>query len=221
MTHDEITRRAWILRLSGATVLTGVSGDLDAAGKPPLPPGLYEPSLDHLAHSLKTVTAPVSDPPPPHYFASEDFSLIQALIGLILGEEPTAPPVPEIAVWIDLIVGRSQGVRAAARSLTPAYRRLAADFYGEDTVRELESEDPQAICRNGLIALQQGGFRNLDTTARVAHLGELENAEDPFITWFKRRVLDGFYTSRQGLQELDYKGNSFWVESPGCPHEHS
>jgi len=221
MTHDEVTRRAWILRLGGATVLTGFSGALDAADKPPLPPGLYEPSLDHLAHSLKATTAPMLDPLPQRYFASEDFSLIQELVGLMLGEEPAAPPVPEIAVWMDLIVGRSDSVRSAARSLTPAHRRLAVDFYGEDTVRELVSEEPQAICRAGLALLKRTGFRNLSTAARIAQLVELENAGDPFIAWFKRRVLDGFYTSRQGLQELDYKGNAFWAESPGCGHEHS
>ena len=173
MTHDEVTRRSWILRLGGATALTGFSGTLVAA-EPPLPPGLYEPSLD---------------------------------------QEPAVPPVPEIAVWIDLIVGRSDSVRTAARSLTPAHRRLAVDFYGQDTVREPESEEPQAICRAGLAALKRGGFRNLDTTARMAQLVELENAGNPFIAWLKRRVLDGFYTPRQGLQELDYKGNAFWPES--------
>ena len=220
MTRDEVTRRSWILRLGGATVLTGFSGTLVAADKLPLPPGLYEPSLDHLAHSLKTATAPLPDPPAPRYFAPEDFSLIQELVGLMLGEEPTAPPVPEIAVWIDLIVGRSDSVRSSARSLTPAHRRLAVDFYGDDTVRELENEEPQAICRAGLAALKGTGFGNLDTTARLAQLVGLENAGDSFIAWLKRRVLDGFYTSRQGLQELDYKGNAFWPESPGCEHEH-
>jgi hypothetical protein len=221
MTHDEVTRRSWILRLGGATVLTGLSGALDAADKPPLPPGLYQPSRDHLAHSLKAGTEPMPDPLPQRYFASEDFSLIQELVGLMLGEEPAAPPVPEIAIWMDLIVGRSDSVRSAARSLTPAHRRLAVDFYGEDTMRELESEEPQAICRAGLAALKRTSFRNLSTDARMAQLVELENAGDPFTAWFKRRVLDGFYTSRQGLQELDYKGNAFWAESPGCGHEHS
>jgi hypothetical protein len=221
MTHDESTRRAWMLRLGGATVLTGFSGALEAADKPPLPPGLYEPSLDHLAHSLKSVTAPAPDAPSPRYFAPEDFSLFQELVGLMLGEDPATPPAPEIAVWIDIIVGRSDSVRAAARSLTAAHRRLAVDHYGEDTVRELESEEPQAICRVGLAGLKGSGFLNLDTTKRLAQLVLLENSSDPFIAWFKRRVLDGFYTSRQGLHELDYKGNAFWAESPGCDHEHS
>jgi hypothetical protein len=221
MMHDELTRRTWILRLGGATVLTGFSGSgLDASESSKLPPGLYQPSLDHLAHALKTVTAPLPEPPPPRYFAIRDFSLIQELVALILGEEPSTPPVPEIAIWIDLIVGRSDGVHAAARALSTRDRRLAADFYGEEAVHELETEQPQTICRDGLSALKRTGFENLDTAARLARVADLESAADPFIGWLKRRTLEGFYTSKEGLRELDYKGNAFYAESPGCDHQH-
>jgi hypothetical protein len=221
MTRDELTRRAWILRLGGATVLTGFSGSgLDAAEGAKLPPGLYQPSLDHLAHALKTVTAPMPEPPVPRYFSPEDFTLVQALVALMLGEEPLTPPIPEIARWIDLIVGRSDDVHAAARSLSPAHRRLAADFYGEEAVHELETEQPQAICRDGLAALKRAGFEKLDPAARLARLADLENASDPFIEWLKHRTLEGFYTSQEGLRELDYKGNAFYAESPGCDHQH-
>ena len=220
MTREEFTRRAWILRLGGATVLTGFSGaNLDAAESTKLPPGLYGPSLDHLAHSLKTLTAPDPGPPAARHFAAEDFSLVQELAALMLGEEPSVHPVPEITEWIDLIVGRSDGVRAAARALSPALRTLAVDYFGEEAVHELETEEPQAICRNGLAALKRGRFQSLDQGARLAHLVELENSGDPFVGWLKRQVLDGFYTSREGLHELDYKGNAFWSESPGCDHE--
>ena len=47
MTHDEVTRRSWILRLGGATALTGFSGTLVAA-EPPLPPGLHSAQLRQL-----------------------------------------------------------------------------------------------------------------------------------------------------------------------------
>lgn len=220
MTSGEFTRRGWILRLGGASVLGGVSATgLGAAEHSPLPPGLYEPSLQHLAHTLKTTIEPAPAPPSPHHFGLEDFSLVRTLVALMLGEEPSAPAVLEIAVWIDMIVGSSEAVRAAARSLSPAHRRLAVDYYGEDTVRELESESPEAICRDGLAALKRAGFEALDSTAQLAHLVNLEKADDPFLIWMKHRTLDGFYTSRQGLQELDYKGNAFYAQSPGCEHE--
>ena len=220
MTPGEFSRRSWILRLGGATLLSGFGGaELDGAEQPPLPPGLYEPSLQHLAHSLKTSMAPGPEPLAPRYFAADDLSLVRMLVAVILGEEPSASVVVEVAGWIDLIVGCSEAVRTAARSLSPAHRRLAVDYYGEDTVRELESEDPQALCRDGLAALKRAGFASLDAPAQLAHLADLENTGDPFVEWVKRRTLDGFYTSRQGLQELDYKGNAFYAQSPGCDHE--
>jgi len=220
MTRNELTRRVWILRLGGAAALTGFSGSgLDAAGGK-LPPGLYEPSLEHLAHSLKTPVAPDSLRGVARHFAHEEFLLIQELTGLMLGEEPSSPPVPEIAVWIDLVVGRSENVCSAARALSPMHRHLAVNYYGEGAVRELETEEPWKICREGLADLKQAGFQRRDHSARLAHLVEREKAEDAFTVWLKRRVLDGFYTSKEGLRELDYKGNSVYAESPGCEHDY-
>ena len=58
MDPEEPTRRMWLLRLGGSALLAGYSGiDLEAADQTKLPPGLYTPSIDHLAHVLK---------PPPH-----------------------------------------------------------------------------------------------------------------------------------------------------------
>lgn len=220
MTPDEFTRRGWMLRLGGAAALSRFSVP-DGAAAPPekLPPGLYEPSLQHLAHSLKAATAPGPALLSPHHFGTEDFLLLKTIVAQVLGEEPSTPTVLEVAAWIDMIVGRSEEVRTAARSLSAAHRRLAIDYYGEDVVRELESENPQSICREGLAALKRRGFEALDSTAQLTHLVNLENANDPFIAWVKHRVLDGFYTSRQGLEELDYKGNAFYSQSPGCEHE--
>jgi hypothetical protein len=220
MTPNEITRRGWFLRLGGAAALSQFSA-ADAAAAPPekLPPGLYEPSLQHLAHSLKAATVPLPELLSQRYFGAEDFSLLKKIVALILGEEASMPAVLEIAAWIDTIVGRSEEVRTAARSLSPAHRRLAIDYYGDDAVRELESDSPQSLCREGLAALKRAGFEALDGKTQIELLVSLENTNDPFITWVKRRTLDGFYTSRQGLEELDYKGNAFYAQSPGCDHE--
>lgn len=218
MNLDVFSRRGWILRLGGAAVLRGIRAtDLDGA-ESRLPPGLYEPSLQHLAHSLKASSHSSAEVSSPRHFGPEDFALVQTLIARILGEEPSVPVVAEIAVWIDRMVAQSEEVRTAARSLSPAHRRLAVDYYGEDTVRELESERPEAICRDGLATLRQAGFETMEKRAQLAHLAGLEDASNPFISWMKRRTLDGFYTSQQGLQELDYKGNAFYAQSPGCDH---
>ena len=209
MEPDELTRRLWLLRLGSGAVLTGLSSpDLEAAVQPPLPPGLYQPSMDHLAHALKAAAEP-APPSSPLFFSAAEYQQLQNLVAQMLGEEPKTPPVPEITAWIDLLVRDAAAVREAARSLSPAHRALASAFYGETAVHELESFDAQQVCRAGLARLK---------TEPPPTLESLESGGDPFVRWLKSRVIEGFYTSQIGLKELDYKGNSFYSVSPGCGH---
>ncbi len=195
---DELTRRDWLLQVSSGMALSGLtSQDLSADAEAPLPPGLFQPSADHLAHVLKPVAAGESWPSP-LFFAVKEYQQLAGLVAMILGEDPGTPPVPEITAWIDLLVHDGAAVREAARLLSPAHRTLAIAYYGEEAVYELETFDAQQVCRAGL--------------ARPGEQAE----DDPFIAWLKRKVIEGFYTSQQGLKELDYKGNSFYSISPGC-----
>jgi hypothetical protein len=219
MTDPELTRRRWLLRLGETVVLTGFSGIvLEGAEAPDLPAGLYLPSIDHLAHVMARAQTSNLGPAAPQFFNADDFRLVTKLTALILGEEPGTPPIPEIAQWLDLIVGHSAAVRKAALDLTPANRRLAVDFYGKEMVKELEDTEPQPLCREGMKKLHEGSFLNLTEGDQLSMLRELEASADPFLRWLKERVIDGFYTSKEGLKELDYKGNSFYSESPGCEH---
>lgn len=204
---SEWTRRLWLLRLGSGVVLTGFSGlDLHATPQPPLPPGLYLPSIDHLAHVLKPEGSP-KIPTAPLFFSAAEYQQIVGLIGVMLGQDTATAPVPEIAAWIDLLVHDAAAVRRAAQSLTTAHRALASAFYGEAAVHELESFDAQQVCRAGLGRLRAEPSRTLESW---------EAGGDPFIVWLKRRVIEGFYTSEAGLKELGYKGNSFYSVSPGC-----
>jgi hypothetical protein len=163
MEPDEFTRRLWLLRLGGGAVLTGLSGlDLEAAPQPPLPPGLYQPSIDHLAHVLKPV-AGAEVPPAPLFFAAAEYQQIGSLVGRMLGEDPGTPPVPEITAWIDLLVHDAAAVREAAQSLSPAHRALASTFYGETAVHELETFDAQQVCGAGLARLSADPSRTLES----------------------------------------------------------
>ena len=205
----EFTRRLWLLRLGSGVVLTGFSGlDLEAAAQSPLPPGLYQPSIDHLAHVLKPV-AGAELRPAPLFFTAAEYQQLKDLVGRTLGEDPGTPPVPEITAWIDLLVRDAAAVREAAQSLSPAHRGLAVAFYGEEAVHELETFDAQQVCRAGLARISAEPSLTLES---------LESGGDPFVRWLKHRAIEGFYTSQAGLKELDYKGNSFYSISPGCNH---
>jgi hypothetical protein len=216
--EDDVSRRRWLLQLSATVTLSGLSGiNLDAEPPSELPPGVYESSVNHLAHVLKP-EPPKNQPYQPQFFREAELSAIRNLTALMLGQAPGAAPVPEIAEWIDRIVGDSAIVQGTARSLTPPYRAVASAYDGEASVKELESADRQQLCRTGLAKLAQVGFPQWKEAEQLAKLSELEEASDPFIIWFKGRVIEGFYTSQLGLKELDYKGNSFYSICPGCDH---
>ena len=193
--------------------MAGCSGsDLDAAE---LPPGVYEPSRDHLSHALaghsldtgsETEVAQIQSP----FFKPDEDSYIVILTAALLGEKPDSPIVREVADWIDLTVGESTAVRKAALALTPAHRTLAMHYYGAKVVQELEERDPRVICREGLALLRSGNpGDSIDLQAISDHRPE-------FFTYFKNRVIEGFYTSRAGLEELGRGNPNFYASSPGC-----
>ena len=99
----EVTRREWILRLSEFVALAGVSGMIPELSASPgaqqknttaLPPGLYEPSQDHLVHALssegKTWSPPLGSeteyftptllPYHPQFFSPEEFNVVIRII---------------------------------------------------------------------------------------------------------------------------------------------
>ncbi len=192
---------------------------------------------------------PRSGPFVPQGFAQEEFPVIRRLVEIILGEDlknPEETPAPgapasvcdEVAEWIDLVVASAPAVRALALNLPADQRALAVAYFGtEDPVRELESAEPERVSREGLAWLGEESRRRFAKNfldAAPAQQVELvssvsdartdktaANAGTRFYDLLKAESIRGFYTSRLGLNELDFKGNSFYAESPGCgftPH---
>lgn len=252
---SEITRRNWVLNIGNATAAFGLIG-IAAANKkdtPELPLGLYQPSPDHLSHALMAserfhripagcptdYVRPRTGPFQSQFFSGPEFAIIRRMTELLLGESVTSADngqqtvTDEVAQWIDLFVFSSADVREAAVHLDPLHRSLSIAYYGADAVRELETSDPQKICREGFAWLTNTTrarhgvleFVSLNATDQIAILDTIsdkrtdksyENAGTRFFALLKTEVIRGFYTSKVGLKELDYKGNGFYVRSPGC-----
>ncbi len=237
-----VTRRQWFLQLGGGVVLAGWSGaDLDAAE---LPPGVYEASRDHLGHALAGNPVAVGGETElvqlrgaaflPAFLSPDEYQTIERLTALLLGEPPEAPVVREIAEWIDLTLFDAGAVRTAARALSPAHRAVAVAYDGAEPVRKLEDFDAQKITREGIAWIEEqsrrwhgGSFNSRSEPTQIAILQFIsddrqdrgtENAGTRFFTYLKERVIDGFYTSKAGLEELGYRGNAFYASPPGCEH---
>ena len=239
----ELSRREWLLRLGEGSALLGLS-DIDLARAQAqaaaLPPGVWLPSYDHLSHALSSrepfvpvppgsqteYRQPPSQPFEPRFFSPEEFKMVERLVQLMLGEPAGSAVVTEIAEWIDLSVTEAPAVRAAARALSPEHRALAVRFHGSAEVEELENTGSPKTCREGLLWFTRKNFLTLPESDQVALLSQVARDEDPesedpgarFFHWLKQMVIRGFYTSRAGLDELDYKGNYFYTRSPGCDH---
>jgi hypothetical protein len=248
---DDLTRRAWLLRLGELTVLAGLAGlvpdvagsmtlDLQEAAAAGLPPGLYEPSTEHLGHLLAARDAPLvprgaetdfavprRGPFRPVFFSQREFDVVTRLVGVLLGSVD-ARALSETIAWLDLRLQSDPGIRHAARTLDPSHRALAIAHYGEARVLELETVDSQGIVRSGLNLIEQLSrerfgreFLGLAGTAQTDLVSEISRMppDSPFgrcYVFLRREAIRGYFTSRAGLTELDYKGNAFYGACPGC-----
>lgn len=250
-TADDLSRREWILRLGEFVALAGISGvvpefaaTLRAQEQPhagALPPGLYEPSQDHLVHALSSAGKNWTPPSRsetdyvvpsivayrPQFFSEEEFSTVTRMMEILLGTvDPAA--LAQATQWFDLWLTSAAGVREAAQHLDPMHRALAVAFFGEEPVRELETHNPQAVARAGLQALHE--LSNKLYRREFLQLSEAEQNEimttiskeapekdaHKFFQLARTEAIRGYYTSPQGLTELDYRGNAYYGECPGC-----
>jgi hypothetical protein len=249
---DQITRRQWLLRLGETVALAGVSGVVpqtlaaglvkaNTPGGNALPPGLYLPLADHLAHALEITTHPyisrpgseteyvqfVSGPYKPQFFSQQDFHIVNRLVEIILGEVAPAALV-QTAQWVDFWLHSTAGVLEAAQRLDPLHRSLAVAYYGEAMVKDLETSNSQSIARQGIPALHElSTARYGDGFLRISEPQQIElvdfiralKTEDPvrqFFDLIRKETILGYYTSAEGLKELDYKGNTYHGQCPGC-----
>jgi len=208
------------MQLGAGVVLSGCSAsDLDAAE---LPPGVYEPSRDHLSHALAghSLEAGSETELSPEFrrvfFSPDEYLALRQMIALFLGENPL-PIVDEVGMWIDLTVGQSSAVRKAALALSPAHRTLAVHYYGAKAIQELEELDPQTICREGLA--WSARETSLEAISDDRPEPRVENPGTRFFTYLKARAIEGFYTSRIGLEELGRGNPDFHASPPGCTSE--
>ena len=205
-----------------------------------LPPGLYDPSADAMVHALGNhglvmpppgseteYAAPSSPPYQLQFFSREEFQTVTRVGEVFLGDAD-ARSLSEATQWIDLWFHCAQGVREAALRLDPLHRMLAVAYYGEAEVRALETVDHAATAREGLAALYKASADqygrnfielNADQQSELLHTAEKREEKDTlrgFLETLRGEAIRGYFTSAAGLKELDYKGNTYNPESPGC-----
>jgi len=225
-----------------ATTVLGAEQQAIAA----LQPGLYEPSEEHLIHALNNADKPYATPPGSEtdyikpssspfqlqFFSYEEFRIVTRYVEIVLGKvDPGA--LPQITQWLDLWFHSAAGVGEAAQHLDPLHRVLAVAYYGKGPVRDLEIADRDAVARAGIAALHELSvgrygrrFLELSEPQQVELVGSTGTAkpDSPLRKLFevmRSEAIRGYYTSAEGLRELDYKGNSYYPDCPGCEVNHT
>ena len=140
----------------------------------------------------------------PGFFNKQQYAAITELASLIIPTDET-PGAREAKVneYIDLIVGESPF-------------------------------DVQKVFLDGLVWLDKASkdrhkknFVNLSNAQQVGLLTEISKIKNPapneatqakFFKAIKDMTIDGFYTSKIGIEELGYVGNTVLDEFPGCTH---
>jgi hypothetical protein len=211
-----------------------------------LPPGVYLPSKDDLSHALMNseryhpippgcptdYVRPADAASHPLFFSEAEFKLVTRLIELLLGKVSDQDTPQEVPRWVDLRVSSAAGVRQALEGLQPLYRTLASAYFGSPEASRYPEADLGQLCRQGLKWIEESAheqyskyFLSLGDDQQVALLHSISdevprqapsNAGSQLFKYLKSETVRGYYTSRTGLRELDFKGNAYYAQSPGC-----
>ena len=141
----------------------------------------------------------------PQFFSPLEYQTVELLADLIL---PAAPD-------------------AAGKSQPGAKQAGVAEFIDFMVFSDATIQTP---FRNGLQWLDHAataafvslpaGEQNaiLERLAYKAKRRDSEKAGQQFFQLFRKYTVMGFYTTRIGLESLDYPGLNFYATSPGCTH---
>ncbi len=154
----------------------------------------------HVAAPLVADTATKA----PAFFNKHQFATITELASLIIPTDET-PGAREAKVneYIDLIVGESAfDVQKMFLDGLAWLDKASKDRHKKNFV--------------GLTNAQQVGL--LTEISKIRNPAPHETTQAKFFKAIKDMTIDGFYTSKIGIEELGYVGNTVLDEFPGCTH---
>jgi hypothetical protein len=139
----------------------------------------------------------------PQFFTSEEYATVEWLAELIIpGDGSPGAREAGVSEFIDFMVFSNAGVQYRFR-------------YG------LTWLDAHAEQLHGKSFLKLSATEQTEILKHLAYKDQFRPGEEEgrqFFHLIREYTIMGFYTSRVGLEEMDYPGLKFYSESPGCPH---
>ena len=195
-----ISRREALLRVGSVPLTAGLA----------LSPARLQAAQEHVHKAA--AQAPKGKPAPPKFFTPGEWATVRALA--------------------DAVIPRDERSGSATDALVPEF----IDFILDDPLAEArEKESLQTRLRGGLAWLDRecrGRFgKNFASCALGEQTAILDDIAWPekarpemvpgaaFFSLFRDLVASGFWSSRMGVEDLQYTGNTFVAEWKGCPPE--
>ncbi len=157
-------------------------------------------ACDHLA---ATGRQPKPTQYTPQFFNSHEYLTLERLTELILPSDGSAGAREAgVSEFIDFMVWSDSSLQYRFRYGLAWLDAHAANLHGATFLR--------------LSAAQRTGI--LEHLAYKDRYREGEEDGRAFFSLAREYTVMGFYTSKVGLEQLDFPGLKFYSESPGCPH---
>jgi gluconate 2-dehydrogenase gamma chain len=147
----------------------------------------------------------------PQFFSSSQYRTVELLADLIL---PPVPAAVGTASSKPQPGAREAGVAEFIDFMVFSDATLQAPF--RDGLQWLDRASTPTSDFVSLTAVQQNAL--LERLAYKAKQQESEKAGQQFFLLVRKYTVMGFYTTRAGLESLDYPGLTFYAASPGCTH---
>lgn len=157
----------------------------------------------HAANQVPSSPPPRTDVFEPKFFSLHEYATVDHLTELII-PRTDSPGAHDAGVseFVDLMVAHDPRLQKPFRGGLKSLDEQAAHSGAPDFLH-LPADQQIAF----LTTLSQQ-----HTDKRSDHSGRT------FFGLFRQYTVMGYYTSKIGLQELDYPGLKFYTQSPACPH---
>jgi gluconate 2-dehydrogenase gamma chain len=139
----------------------------------------------------------------PQFFTPQEFKTIDVLTELIIprDESPGARDAG-VSEFVDFMVSQDEDLQYPFRTGLTWLDTFATEKYGSD-FSALGGNEQESL-------LKKLAYRNQHSP--------LEEQGQEFFKRIREYTVLGYYTSRVGLEQLDYPGLKFYRASPECPH---
>lgn len=141
----------------------------------------------------------------PKYFSSHQYELLTTLCDTIIPKDEKSGGAVEAGApeFIDLLTSENEEYQVALGGGLQWLDSFCSDRYSE-LFLDCTPEQRKAVL--DMIAFRKNTKQDLALSQGVA-----------FFAFLRRLTCDGFYTSKIGIADLQYIGNTALREFPGCP----